>query len=98
MQDADRVVSFDEGQAFARDNAMLFIECSAFNKTGVHQAFLECVHKLLDKASAGAAAGGKAAKASSSSSSSSAAAAGGPASVDVSERSGGAGGGGGLCC
>lgn len=45
---ARRAVSKKEGSAFARANAMLFIECSAKTQDGIQQAFDEVVQKMLE--------------------------------------------------
>ena len=44
----DRQVSRGEGVGFARTHGMIFMECSAKNKTGIVQAFDELVQKVLD--------------------------------------------------
>ena len=44
----DRTVTQKEGVEFARDKAMLFIEASAKDTTGVKQAFDEVTQKILD--------------------------------------------------
>lgn len=44
----DRVVSKQEGLAFARKHSMLFIEASAKTAEGVKDAFEELVQKILD--------------------------------------------------
>merc|ERR1712093_527527 len=44
----DRQVTHDEGDAFAREHATLFIECSAKTKVGIEQAFAEVVTKILE--------------------------------------------------
>eukprot|EP01087_Luapelamoeba_hula_P023463 TRINITY_DN862_c0_g1_i3.p1 TRINITY_DN862_c0_g1~~TRINITY_DN862_c0_g1_i3.p1 ORF type:complete len:175 (+),score=30.47 TRINITY_DN862_c0_g1_i3:99-623(+) len=41
-----REVSREEGAAFAQSKAMVFIECSAKTKLGIHQAFEELVNKV----------------------------------------------------
>jgi len=41
-----REVSREDGAAFARALAMVFIECSAKTKLGIQQAFEELVHKV----------------------------------------------------
>merc|ERR1711998_541020 len=43
-----RQVTKDEGDAFAREHATLFIECSAKTKVGIEQAFAEVVTKILE--------------------------------------------------
>jgi len=43
-----RQVSREEGLAFAKKHAMLFIECSAKTRLGVQQAFEELVQKILE--------------------------------------------------
>lgn len=42
----NRQVTKEEGAAFARKNAMMFIECSAKTKLGIQQAFEELVQKV----------------------------------------------------
>eukprot|EP01132_Coremiostelium_polycephalum_P000642 gene642-795_t len=44
----NREVSREEGAAFAKSKAMLFIECSAKTKVGIQQAFEELAHKILE--------------------------------------------------
>jgi len=44
----EREVSKEEGDAFAREKATLFIECSAKTKVGIEQAFAEVVTKILE--------------------------------------------------
>ena len=44
----DRKVTTKEGHDFARDKNMLFIECSAKDRTGVKQAFDEVTQKVLE--------------------------------------------------
>lgn len=44
----DRQVSREEGLAFAKSKAMVFIECSAKTKLGIQQAFEELVTKILE--------------------------------------------------
>lgn len=44
-----RQVTKEEGAAFARKNAMMFIECSAKTKLGIQQAFEELVQKVLTR-------------------------------------------------
>ena len=43
-----REVSVEEAQAFARKQAMMYIEASAKTKEGIRQAFEEVVQKILD--------------------------------------------------
>lgn len=45
LQD-NRQVSKEEGAAFARKHAMMYIECSAKTKLGIQQAFEELVQKV----------------------------------------------------
>lgn len=45
---AQRTVSKKEGQQFARDHGMIFIEASAKTQEGVQQAFEELVQKIFD--------------------------------------------------
>jgi len=45
---AEREVTREEGQRFARSKAMLFMECSAKTKLGIQQAFEELVQKILE--------------------------------------------------
>jgi Ras-related protein Rab-18 len=47
-KESERVVSKEEGMAFARSNAMLFIESSAKTEEGVQQAFEELIQKILE--------------------------------------------------
>ena len=42
----NRQVSKEEGVAFARKHAMMYIECSAKTKLGIQQAFEELVQKV----------------------------------------------------
>jgi len=44
----NREVSREEGLAFAKSKAMVFIECSAKTKLGIQQAFEELVTKILE--------------------------------------------------
>jgi Ras-related protein Rab-18 len=44
----DRQVAREEGLAFAKSKAMVFIECSAKTKLGIQQAFEELVTKILE--------------------------------------------------
>eukprot|EP00055_Hartaetosiga_balthica_P000571 m.136937 g.136937 ORF g.136937 m.136937 type:complete len:198 (-) comp11076_c0_seq1:81-674(-) len=46
--DEPRQVSTEEGRELARENNMLFIECSAKTKVGVQQAFEELAQQVLD--------------------------------------------------
>ncbi len=41
-------MSKKEGQAFAREHGMLFIEASAKTQDGINQAFDELMQKILD--------------------------------------------------
>lgn len=45
---SERTVSKKEGQAFAREHNMLFIEASAKTQDGISQAFDELMQKILD--------------------------------------------------
>jgi len=45
---ASRAVSKKEGQQFAREHNMLFIEASAKTQDGIAQAFDELIQKILD--------------------------------------------------
>jgi len=45
---SERTVSKKEGQAFAREHNMLFIEASAKTQDGINQAFDELMQKILD--------------------------------------------------
>lgn len=47
-KEAVRAVSKAEGLAFAKDNAMLFMEASAKTEQGVEQCFEELIQKILD--------------------------------------------------
>merc|ERR1711981_1519129 len=44
----NREVTKEEGDAFAREHATLFIECSAKTKVGIEQTFAEVVTKILE--------------------------------------------------
>ncbi|EQC36174.1 rab family, other [Saprolegnia diclina VS20] len=46
--DKERVVSRQEGEAWARSKGMLFVESSAKTKIGIQQVFNEVVQKILD--------------------------------------------------
>jgi Ras-related protein Rab-18 len=46
-KESSRVVSYEEGAAFARKLSTLFVECSAKTKIGVKQAFEELVEKVF---------------------------------------------------
>ena len=46
-----RAVSYEEAEAFARENEMLYIETSARIRIGIQDAFEELVGKILDKPS-----------------------------------------------
>ena len=48
MQEEEREVSIEEGQAFARRHGCLFVETSAKANTAVGQAFEELVLKVLE--------------------------------------------------
>ena len=43
----DRAVSFAEGDSWAREKGMLFIECSARSGVSINQVFMEMVQKIL---------------------------------------------------
>jgi Ras-related protein Rab-18 len=43
-----RQVSRQEGEAFAREHGMMFIECSAKSRVGIQQVFMETVNQILD--------------------------------------------------
>mmetsp|Transcript_2054 Transcript_2054/g.4765 ORF Transcript_2054/g.4765 Transcript_2054/m.4765 type:complete len:205 (+) Transcript_2054:252-866(+) len=45
---ADRAVSEEEAHAFARQHAMVYIECSAKTKKGIQQTFEEIVAKIME--------------------------------------------------
>lgn len=47
-EDGDRCVDREEGVEFARDNKMLFFECSAKTKIGIFQAYDEILRKILE--------------------------------------------------
>jgi Ras-related protein Rab-18 len=55
-----REVSHEEGQAFARQQAMVYIETSAKSRAGIAQAFDEIVQKVLDTPELLSEAGGRA--------------------------------------
>jgi Ras-related protein Rab-18 len=44
----ERKVKKSVGEQFAKDNGMLFLECSSKTKIGIYQAFEEVVQKILD--------------------------------------------------
>ena len=44
-----RNVSYEEGQRFARENNLLFTECSAKTANNVEKAFLGCSEFILEK-------------------------------------------------
>lgn len=44
----DRTVSRKEGEAWARQRGMLFIEASAKTRVGIQQVFQEVVEKIID--------------------------------------------------
>ena len=48
VQEEEREVSIEEGQAFARKHGCLFVETSAKANTAVGQAFEELVLKVLE--------------------------------------------------
>lgn len=43
-----RQVSKREGEQWAQQHSMLFVESSAKTRTGVSQVFMECIHQILD--------------------------------------------------
>ena len=45
--DAQREVSFQEANQFAKDNDLIFIECSALNGENVEETFLKCARSIL---------------------------------------------------
>jgi hypothetical protein len=46
MEQEEREVTRDMGQTFARENGMMFMECSAKTQEGVREAFEEIVLKV----------------------------------------------------
>jgi len=46
--ESDRQVERTDGEQFARENGMMFIEASALTSEGVEQAFEEVVYKILE--------------------------------------------------
>ena len=51
IDDAEhRQVSRREGEQWAQEHSMLFIECSAKTRAGIQQVFLECIMQILDNA------------------------------------------------
>ena len=44
----ERQVDRHEAEEWARNQGMLFLEASAKTKTGVQEAFMEVVHKILE--------------------------------------------------
>lgn len=44
-----RQVSKKEGEMWAREHSMIFIEASAKNRVGIQQVFMECVRQILDR-------------------------------------------------
>lgn len=47
--EAEREVSFEEGEKFAAENQLLFLECSALSGDNVTKAFLETARSIHDK-------------------------------------------------
>lgn len=45
--DAQREVSFQEASQFAKDNDLIFIECSALSGENVEETFLKCARSIL---------------------------------------------------
>ena len=45
---SERQVDRTEGEEWARNHGMLFLEASAKTKTGVQESFMEVVHKILE--------------------------------------------------
>merc|ERR1711871_27006 len=45
----DRAVSLAEGDAWAREQGMIFLECSARTSVSIKQVFTELVQKILQK-------------------------------------------------
>ena len=43
-----RQVTRREGEAWAHEHSMIFIESSAKTRTGIHQVFMECIMQILD--------------------------------------------------
>eukprot|EP00762_Andalucia_godoyi_P006346 ANDGO_05851.mRNA.1 Ras-related protein RABC1 len=46
-------VSADEGEEFAREHGMIFLQCSAKTRAGIQEAFDEVVFKILDSQATG---------------------------------------------
>jgi len=51
--EANREVSFQEASQFAKDNDLIFTECSAFNGENVEETFLKCARSILTCIEAG---------------------------------------------
>jgi Ras-related protein Rab-4B len=45
--ESNREVSFQEAEDFARENELIFIECSALTGDAVEEAFLKCARSIL---------------------------------------------------
>lgn len=51
--EAQREVSYQEASQFAKDNDLIFVECSAFNGENVEESFLKCSRQILTCIEAG---------------------------------------------
>ncbi len=47
--DTRRVISREEGAAYASENGMMYIETSAKSASGVNEAFMGCAQAIYDK-------------------------------------------------
>ena len=45
--EAQREVSFQEASAFAKENGLLFVECSAVSGENIAETFLKCARSIL---------------------------------------------------
>ena len=44
----ERKVTFDEGRNFAKNNDLVFFECSALNSNGVEEAFMDAAREIYE--------------------------------------------------
>jgi len=51
--EAQREVSYQEASQFAKENDLIFLECSAFNGENVEETFLKCARSILTCIEAG---------------------------------------------